>query len=193
MTPAQTKGSKVNIQELTEAIEKANGARFASATYLAKSSGELARHTLIIGANYGKVVADSQLALSLVDLAQAAEESKLPLSVFELAKAELEKSLTDSATGFNPAYTKNGLYRTVSEGVKVSLNDGTFELAGLQHAKRVIVPGFYPTVKSAPKTIAKNILRKMLPLGRYRTLALDAGHIASVRANGEEIEFLPLD
>ncbi len=109
------------------------------------------------------------------------------------AASELCISLCDSLIAGtqgeqNEAYTKAGLYEPICEGIKASRTDGTLELCGLSHSKRVIEAGTYKQVNSSAKTIAKDALRASLPVGRYRTLALDVGALESVRIAGNEID-----
>lgn len=109
------------------------------------------------------------------------------------AAAELfcsyEKSLAAHAKGEeNADYTKAGLYETICPGVKVSRADGTFELSGLTHSKRVLEEGTFKAVNSSDKTIAKRAIEKALPAGKFRTLALDVDCLESVRIGGSEID-----
>jgi len=186
----------VNVQALVENLETMAGkARFASLVYTAKESGEVARHTVILGAKYGNVLQESKLALSLVDLVPIAAQLQIPLPVVTLAHKELTDSIQASIDAHaigeqNPSFTKAGLYRPIgATGIQVALNDGTLELKALSHAKVVIQAGVFKPVKSAPKTIAKNHLRRLLPLSKFRTFALDAGCVMRAKLNGETIDF----
>ncbi len=126
----------------------------------------------------------SNLALKLFQESIGAERaaaSELCISLYD--------SLAANAVGEqNEAYTKAGMYETICEGLKVSRIDGTFELCGLSHAKKVLEVGTYEAVNSSAKTIAKDKLRKALPIGKYRTLSLDVGALESVRISGAEID-----
>lgn len=188
----------MEIKQLHSELNEISGkAQFASVTYASKSTGEVARHTLIIGARYENVLRDSILALSLVtgdELATIASEQGAALIEAEKAKEELAASLAESLQKHlvgeqNKDYTKQGVYARIGNGMTVSLNDGSFELHGLSHSKKVLTEGVHKLVKSSGKTKCKNALRKLLPLGKYRTLALDAGAVQTVRLNGETIEF----
>jgi hypothetical protein len=214
----------VAIARLVAAVAGLQGkVQFAGVTYRAKESGELARHTFILGASYEnclktsvtQLVQDGGQALgvdmqttrelekvieSLAKGSAARKAANAALASFQTmigaeraARAELCISFMDSlasgATGEeNKRYTKAGIYETICPGIKVSRTDGSFELCGLSHAKTVIEPGTYPVVNSSTKTIAKNALRKTLPIGKYRTLALDVGALDSVRIGGSEID-----
>ena len=77
-------------------------------------------------------------------------------------------------TGFNDAYTKAETYRrTGISGIKEHILEGTLELSGMAHAKRVIEAGTYPIVNSRPKTLAKAALSERLSKSRWRTFRID--------------------
>lgn len=158
------------------------GCKFASLTYTAKESGETARHTVLLGFSY-----TSAVEKSLLDL----EIQRPNLSGIDaIAADELIESFKKTLNGTQDAYTKEHIYAdTAISGLKVNTNDDSLQLFGLTQSKVVIVPGTFKTVKSAEKTIAKNKLRKELPIGKFREYALDNGAIHGAKVNGNVIEF----
>jgi hypothetical protein len=175
----------VAIARLVAAVSGLQGVKFVGVTYTSKESNETARHTLILGASYKECVRNSmeQLTAKLHTLSGIDREAADALLV------SFSKTLLAQDTGTeHPSYTKAGLYEAICPGLKVSRADGTFELCGLSHSKRVLVPGTYPVVNSRPLTIAKDKLRRELPIGKFRTLSLDMGHLESVRIGGNEID-----
>lgn len=158
------------------------GCRFASLTYTAKESGEVARHTVLLGFSYRKALENSLLELEI--------QRPSLTGIDAIAADELLESFKKSLDGTQDGYTKAHVYAdTAISGLKVNTNDNSLQLFGLTHSKVVLVPGVYKVVKSAEKTIAKNKLRKELPVGKFREYALDAGSIHAARVNGEVIEF----
>jgi hypothetical protein len=108
------------------------------------------------------------------------------------AAAELlvscENSLDAHAQGDeNEAFTKRGMYESICPGLKV-FRDGTLEIQGFAIQKKVLEPGIYRPVASSVKTLAKRAIEKTLPLGRFKTFAVDAGVLESVRIAGVAIE-----
>lgn len=194
-----------NIETLiTNLAVLAHAARFASLVYRSKEKrdakgnvvdgGELARHTLILGFSYQNCLEKSILELELINLADFAKSHVMNLAVVEEAHAELLNSLRVSLETHrrgeqNPDYTKRGMYQAIVAGLNVNLNDGTFQLFGLAHAKVVLEKGIHKTINSSPKTLAKNTLRRELPIGKFREFALDADTIEAARLNGETLEF----
>lgn len=161
------------------------GCRFASFTYSPKSTGGKFRYTLLLGANYRNLVAKSLETLQ----GMGAIEGVSP-EVFTVAKSELVASMTETKeTGKNKRYTKAKTYARLGNGVKLNLNDFTFEIDGLVESKVELEPA----TKSRPAPVsdlakAKAKLRKSLPSGRYTSFALDSGNFQSARVNGEVFE-----
>jgi hypothetical protein len=111
------------------------------------------------------------------------------------AADELLNSFVASLNGTQENYTKQDIYADVSDssgktvqGIKRNINDNSIQIFGLLHSKVQISP---PTiedkpVKSRPLTIAKNKLRKNLPVGKFREFALE--YLNVVKLNGETLE-----
>ena len=161
------------------------GCKFASFTYSPKSTGGKFRYTLLLGASYPNLVAKSLEALQSI----GAIEGVSP-DVFTVAKGELLASMTETkTTGKNKKYTKAKTYARLGNGVKLNLNDFTFEIDGLVEKK----VEEEPATKSRPAPVsdlakAKAKLRKALPVGRYTSFALDPENFQSARVNGETFE-----
>jgi hypothetical protein len=109
-----------------------------------------------------------------------------------IAADELLESFRKTLNGTQDGYTKAGIYEeTPISGLKVNKNDNSLQLFGLERNRVVLVPGVHKTVNSSEKTIAKNKLRKSLPVGKFKEFAIDPGNIASARLEGTEIVFDP--
>jgi len=172
----------ITLIELISALGGVNGCRFASLTYTSKEAGETARHTVLLGFSYRKAVENSLLELEIQRPSLTGIEA--------VAAEELMESFRKTLNGTQDGYTKAATYADTSiRGLKVNTVDNSLQLFGLVQSKVVLVPGVYKTVNSAAKTIAKNQLRKELPIGKFREFALDSGVIHGARVNGEVIEF----
>lgn len=172
------------IQELLQSF--AGQARFVGLTYRTKSSGELARWTLIIGTRYSRVLADSRLEAELM----LPHLSGIDSEACKLVIASLDQSILSHQNGEqHPDYTKREMYVPICVGLNLFLKDYSLEIAGLKHNKMIIEPGVFKQVKSSELTIAKNKIRAQLSISRYRTFALDSNHALSARLQGETIEF----
>jgi hypothetical protein len=174
--------------ELKTKLQSLSGqTRFASITYTAKESGETARHTILLNSDYLKQVEASKLEveLRLPTLTDATE-----IQAANELIASFQNTIDNAALGkSNDSYTKSGVYLPVGDGLKLNLNDGTLELSGISIQKTVLVEGVHKKVNSKPLTIAKNKIRRELPVGKFRTFALDKGAVELVKVNGETLEF----
>jgi hypothetical protein len=193
--------------EATTLAHAAGLSEFASITYRAKRNGELARHTIILGARYDKQIAASvdqlMTSMSLGTVANVAKlndrldglvaegrlmgdkPADLDALVAEAAKAVLT-SLTKTAKGEQDGYTKVDTYETIAQGVTRHKVDGSIEVHGLRHAKVVLEAGDPETGRTRALTVAKNMVRASLPVGRYRTFSLE--NVATVKRNGNTLE-----
>jgi hypothetical protein len=179
-------------QEIVRQLATIKGNRFVSITYLSKKANELARHTLNIGFNYNTLVEKSVTELELL-----IEENKLVWNDLQKEAAQevlasLNKTLVAHQNGEqNDDYTKKGMYAPIVNGINVNLNDGSIQVFGLSHTKVVLVEGVYPTVNSKPLTIAKNEIRSLLSISKFREFAIDPGQVSECKVNGETLELTP--
>ena len=172
----------ISYIDLISALGGIENCQFASLTYTAKESGEVARHNILLGFNYRTCLEKSLTELEILSATMQGIEL--------LAANELLESFRKSLAGKQDAYTKANTYADTSiRGLKVNTVDDSLQLFGLLQSKTVIVPGVHKTVNSAAKTIAKNAIRKLLPVGRFREYALDPETIHGARVNGQTIEF----
>ena len=166
------------------------GSRFVSLLYRSKESGELARHVILIGFSYHAAVERSLASL---------KKARFSDPVKKQAQGELiasfEKTLTSHSQGKqNADYTKGAVYDDVVldgetvNGIKYNTNDNSFKLFGLTVGKTILENGVFKTVKSAPLTLAKNALRRKLPIGKFREYAIEENALAVAKINGNTLE-----
>ena len=181
------------IAQIAKQISAIEGTKFASFTYLSKSAGELARHTLILGASYHNLVEKSVTELEILMQENAESWTPLQKQAADEVMKSLQKTLTAHANGTqNEDYTKKGQYVSIGNGLNLNTNDNTLQLFGLSHAKVVLVPGTYPKVNSRPLTIAKDAIRDQLSISKFREYALDLTQVAQCRINGNTLEMEPV-
>jgi hypothetical protein len=187
----------MNIKDLTNELQKLTRApKFVGVDYVTKDRGERSRFTLLVGASYLALVRESITELDL-RLKNARGIEKV---VLRDLRASMQESLDAAAQGRSHIdNTKAGQYayiRThngiVIPGLRVNLNDTTAELCGRIHAQVVLQPGEpkIPVKHRSPATALRASLRRALPVNRWLTLAVDLGHIETVRINGETLEFV---
>lgn len=168
------------------------GARFASFTYRAKESGELARHTVILNFTMRDVY---EKDIATVNDIVNGETDPLKLQAAQEILSSLAVSL-EGGIGNNPAYTHgadargegNETYVTIPTlpGVKVHRTTGDVYVYGLSEAKVVLEAGTFKKVNSSAKTLAKKAIQRTLRSGKVRQYNL--GSLVSARINGETLE-----
>tara|TARA_Y100000310_G_scaffold342671_1_gene446869 strand:+ start:2668 stop:3318 length:651 start_codon:yes stop_codon:yes gene_type:complete len=189
----------IDLDRLNLLKEAISTVGFASFVYTNKpnrksDTPETARHTIILGGKYTSVLERSikmlknSIALGMPTIGQDALKGEAA----DLVLASLEKSLSYQLKGEQSEdYTKKGLYKNIGHGVNVNTNDGTLELAGMAHAKKVLVEGYRAPVNHRnPIVPLKNKIRRLLPVGKWRTFSLEnishakiAGKVLVVSAN----------
>jgi len=165
-----------------------------SATFLSLRSycneyGEVADYSIVFHMSYENALKRSLLAL----------ENIVPSDDLEaLAKRDLiesyQKSLTKMSVTpieeIDDAYTRffdtNGSY---IKGVKVHTASSTLHLYGLVNSKHVLTPGIYPRRNKRDLTIAKDKLRKVCPVDKFRQFKILPSQVESIRV--ENLSLLP--
>lgn len=173
--------------KILEAIASQAGlARFASFTYVTKSTGETSRYTLQLGFSYRNALQKSLMELEI--------DSQIMVGTEKQAAEELIASFKASLDGTQNKYTKKDIYQQYKDengntipGIKVNTNDGSLKVYGLVHSKIQILP---PTIEKKPVqsselTIAKNRLRKKLPIGKF--CEFDLGQLSIAKIDGETL------
>lgn len=176
------------IKTLIDAFKELGGkAQFISVVYTAKNTGEKARYTIRLNSNYVNYLRGlvTECEIQLQDRTYGVEER---MAWSELKKS-FKKSIEYQSKGEeNPDYAKKGIYVPLAGGLQLNKNDLTLEIKGVVHSKVVLEPGVYKEVKhrSLRTKLKKLYQNKVLP--KYRTLAVDAGHIHTVKLDGDTIE-----
>ena len=158
---------------------------FASFLYRSKTDNSLARYTVILGAKYTNLLDKSKTALEI-------EMQTMDSALHPAAQAvmdSLNKSIEAHSKGEqNSDYTKKDQYIPLGNGININSNDASIQVFGLIHSKVVIEAGNEKKpVKSSPMTIAKNTVRRMLPISKFREFAFDIGNIHAVKVSGDTL------
>ena len=175
------------MNNIVEILSNLTNTTFASFTYRSKTDNSLARYTVILGAKYSNLLEKSKLELEL-SLANL-DASLIPAA--NQVMLSINKSITAHAAGSqSDDYTKKGQYTSIGNGVNINNTDASIQVFGLIHSKVVLEEGIKKIVNSSPLTIAKNKVRKMLPISKFREFAFDLGNIQTVKVNGDTLEFI---
>lgn len=160
--------------------------------------GELSDFSLCFHFNYLNAVKRSQEKLSKLKLDKSLFEGKsYSLNDLMLARKELLESFADSLAGNNPRYACKDIYELVNhygevvKGIKIHKRQDVIHLVGLLAHKRVISKGNYPQSYHSKYTLAKNALRELLPVSRFRQFKLCAGKFGEISV--EKLSILPIE
>jgi len=163
------------MQTLEQLQDKIKKAQFASLTYEAKGSGEIARHTVQLHVNYLNMLEKSLLECRLLDVDDIENAGNLPMRA---AKAKVLKSLRKSIFHHkrkqqNPDYTKKHIYKHTGKGTTKHRFDESIEVHALVLKKLVIQKGEYKKTVSSPLVTAKKLIEKKLSKSKWRTFAFE--------------------
>lgn len=174
---------------VTELSKLRPSATFLSIMGYRNEHSEVADYSLIFHMSYENALKRSLLAL----------ESVVPTSDMEsVAKQELvagfQKSLDKMAEtpiealedGYTRFFDSDGKY---IKGVKLHDATDTLHLYGLVNHKRVLLPGNYPKSNKRPLTIAKDKLRRLCPVAKFRQFRITPNQVD--RISVENLSLLP--
>lgn len=179
------------VATLIGLIGSGKGAKFASLTYKVESTGEVARHTLILGAKtevlYKKDIAalEKMLAGEMTPAYREAAEQLLTS----------RKESLDKGIGNNSKYVHSkenaDTYTQVDgiPGVKVHKQTGVVYVVALSEDKVVLVEATNPKAPTKHKTevtAAKSKIEYLLPSGRVRQFTLK--NVTRAAINGDVLE-----
>jgi len=157
--------------------------------YRSATSGEVADHQICFHFSYATALEKSIATLETVVPADDLEAQAKGELIASYSKS-LEKVTTEPLEIIGDHYDRvldaDG---APIKGVKVHRETGALHLFGLALNKRVITPGTYKEVKSRPLTLAKDKLRKGLPVERFRQFIVSPETVSEVRV--EHLSLLP--
>lgn len=156
---------------------------FLTVHHYVNNFGEISDYSIAFHVNYLNAV---QRAKNLLEAYQPTSEDCLnrPYTVDHLrvARDELIPSFGMTIDGYNPLATSADAYEEIMDqdkvlipGVKLHKEQDILHLWGFRLHKRVVFPGNYPKDNRQLKTIAKDELRSMSPLGRFGQFKLMPG------------------
>lgn len=157
--------------------------------YKSATSGEVADHTICFHMSYG-----SALERSIALLSEVVPADDLEAQAKSELLASYQKSLDKVTT--EPLEVVGDHYDRVLDaegapikGIKIHKESGALHLFGLAHRKVVHTKGTFKEVKSRPLTIAKDRLRKSLPVEKFRQFIIAPGSFEEMRV--ENLSLLP--
>jgi hypothetical protein len=148
-------------------------------------ASEIADYSLAFHFSYENALKKSIEVLTKLDLQEALEKDARLELLNSFAKSLARGASTPELEDRDPTYTYfqdgDGNY---IKGVKMHADTSTLHLYGTIVHKKILMPGIYPKVNSKPLTIAKNKLRSLTPVGKFRQFRLLASQVDSVAVEG---------
>lgn len=157
--------------------------------YKSATSGEVADHQIVFHMSYQSALEKSIAALEAIipsDDLEATAKSELLASYGKSLDKVKSEPLEVVGDHYDRVLNADGEH---IKGIKVHRESGELHLFGLALRKTVLVPGTYKEVKSRPLTIAKDRLRKGLPVEKFRQFIIKPGQVEEIRV--ENLSVLP--
>jgi hypothetical protein len=186
-----------NGKKFFDKFDGLNGVTFISINnYEAKTSGEIANHTLNVGISVENAKQTDLNRLNGVtdsDIQNIATSSKIDVETVKLALSEMIISATknlsaDLSERTNQSQAQTDAYIFITSAIKMHKDTGLFHIFGQHISKKVLVAGTYKAVNSSAKTNAKTAIKKYLDLRseKFRTFIVE--NIQSLKMQGETLE-----
>jgi hypothetical protein len=173
------------IQELSKI--RASSTFLSLRGYRSAESGELADFQISFHMSYASALERSILALEAIvpgDDLQAKAKQEL-LSSY---KKSLDKVKSEPLEVLGDHYDRViGADGEHIKGIKIHKETGTLHLFGLLVNKRVLEPGTFKASNKRPLTVAKDKLRKLVPVSKFRQFIIDPAHVECIAVEKMEI------
>ena len=182
---------RCTITTLIETAASApNGGFVHIRNYTAKTSGEVAHHTINGSVSWEATLLRSLEALSEVTAQDVADNCSDCEGDLALAKKALDEVRASYQKSYDKIVNDEGSdsnYEYLAPGVATLPNDDTLFIWGLCMRKEVVTPGEYKKVNSRPKTLVKKYIQRLTPASKFRRYKLTEGTYEYVSINGEKI------
>ena len=177
-------------QFVTELSKLRTASTFLTLHGYRNDASEIADYNIVFHMSYENALKKSIETLSALDLEGDLEKQarfelieSFTRSLGNMASTAMEELDDHIYTHFKD---DDGQY---IKGVKMHNESGELHLYGLIVHKRTRLPGIYPTKNKRPLTIAKDKLRYLTPVGKFRQFKLNPSQVDSITV--EKLELLP--
>lgn len=177
-------------QFVTELSKLRPGSTFLAVRGYRNEASEIADYSIAFHFSYENALKKSIEVLTGLDL-QTDLEKQARAELIDSFARSLAKGASDAALeDRDPVYSyfkdENGDY---VKGVKYHDASGTLHLYGLVVHKRTILPGIYPSKNKKPLTVAKDKLRYLTPVGKFRQFKITPEQVDSISV--QNVTLLP--
>lgn len=176
----------MNQQEIIDVLSSLKPASmFLALREYRNESDELADHIICFHISYQNALVKSIVEVDKFiptnDLWRQAKEEVLASLHSSLTKMEAVEELDDVYDRF---FNSDGEY---IKGIKIHRATQALHIYGLAHSKRIIIPGEYKKVNSRPLTIAKNKLRNLGVISRFRQFKITPENVGQINVGSLEL------
>ena len=176
-----------NLQFVTELAKLRTGSTFLVLKGYRNEASEVADYNIVFHMSYENALKKSIEVLSELTLTGDLEK---------LARLDLISSFTKSLGNPVKVEDRESAYayyvdddNTPIKGVKLHVATNTLHLYGLVVNKRVYMPGMYAKTNKKPLTVAKDKLRHLTPVGKFRQFKILPSQVDSISV--ENLSLLP--
>lgn len=178
-----------NQQFVTELAQLRPASTFLTLRGYRNEASEIADYSIAFHMSYRAALEKSKAILQGLALSNDLEKQARNelVASFDKSLLNMEQTPIDEIEdGYQRFFDEDN---SPIKGVKLHINTNTLHLYGLVVHKRVLMPGYYPKKESKPLTIAKNKLRYLTPVGKFRQFKITPSQVDYVRV--EKMTLLP--
>ena len=178
-----------NLQFVTELANLRPSSTFLTLKGYRNEANEVADYSIVFHMSYKAAVERSIKVLDALTVATDLEKQAKTelLASFNKSLANAETPIEEIDDAYTRFFDNDGSY---IKGVKLHTKTGTLHLYGLVVHKNVKMPGIYgPGGNRKPLTIAKDKLRHMTPVGKFRQFKILPSQLDSISV--ENLSLLP--
>lgn len=179
-----------NLQFVTELSKLRPSSTFLTLRGYRNEASEIADYSIAFHMSYENALKRSIKTLAEMDLSGDLEKQArfelLDSFAKSLARGAASPELEERDSTYTYFKDDDGNY---VKGVKYHPELATLYLYGLVVHKRVLLPGMYPTKNKKPLTVAKDKLRYMTSVGKFRSFRITTAQVDSISV--ENLTLLP--
>ena len=168
-----------NKEFIAELSQLKQGSTFLTIKGYRDSFSQVADYSIVFNISYENALKRSIATIEALDT---------PSDLEKRAKIELLESFNNSLTKMEetPVEEIDDCYIRFPEcgGIKVHKETGALYMFGSLVHRKVLMPGTYPKKNQKPLTIAKNKMRSLTSVGKFRTWKIDASQVDSIKVQG---------
>lgn len=151
--------------------------------------GELADYSIAFHISYQNALKRSILIMNGV-IPENDLEAQAKMELLDSFNTSLTKLKEITIDKIDDAYTRlfddNG---NEIKGIKIHTESNTLHMYGFVVFKRILLPGVYPKRNKKPLTIAKDKLRRLTPVDKFRQFRITSEQVGSIVV--EHLSLLP--